>query len=750
MFGIIEALRKESEAQALDDVAGIAVTSRTTGASATMGSVSSRSTGLISPCGMRGGLFATAERAVLRQVRERHSDRPSSSSAERRVDDSVERCAGSSAERRAGSSAERRAAALASGAAAGGRFTRMPCPRQFSHAGSRGGRHAEPWRGHRAGPRLPPQTIPRGRGAAAGSTSIAAGLTPPRPATASSATVDESTVQRLREELREAQRALQFHGTQVRQVQEQRDEGKKQSMELESAMCTMQQQLEVATERTQFLEQRVAFMHHELKAKSSGPGFSTLSQAPSSVSVAMGTLVSARIVPSPLLDMERQVVPESVPDSMPSEHYGMTVFSSDPGVEDFDASRDPAFSFEAPPSPTMAAVAAAAAAVAAAASSPAEALGDAELRAAVPGAAAAAQGTAPGEEDLWDFVVQGRCHESKQSEPTSKGVTCFPASALERLAQRGVSFVCARGRRLDASAPNQDDLVLAMCRCPHNGCVALYGVFDGHGPAGHQCAAFARGFLPERIFGDAALLAEPEAVLRSAFEEVQQSLLAREGSMPAMDSRASGTTATVALVLRLPVALAPAGVGNVVGSPRRDDTSAERLGTWVFVAHIGDSRAVLGTCIDGEVCVRPLTREHRPDDAEEAARIAQAGGEVRRLKAGRSASRIFLPGKSQPGLALSRVLGDTAEGSFGVTAEPDIVSFFVRPREDVLLLLGTDGFWEFCSMQEVVSELARDGAALETLEAFVAESRRRWARNSYNQTCDDATAIAVSLSSRNE
>ena len=29
----------------------------------------------------------------------------------------------------------------------------------------------------------------------------------------------------------------------------------------------------------------------------------------------------------------------------------------------------------------------------------------------------------------------------------------------------------------------------------------LLGVFDGHGPAGHHCAAFARGSLPENLFG---------------------------------------------------------------------------------------------------------------------------------------------------------------------------------------------------------------------------------------------------------
>lgn len=358
-----------------------------------------------------------------------------------------------------------------------------------------------------------------------------------------------------------------------------------------------------------------------------------------------------------------------------------------------------------------------------------------------------------GLEDLWEFVVQGRLSAPDETEGAQKGVTCFPAGALERLNARNVCFVCARGRRLDAAAPNQDDLLLAMCRCQGDGRVSLYGVFDGHGPSGHQCAAYARGFLPERIFGDAALLSQPEEVLRSAFREAHQGLLERDGAAPAHEGRASGTTATVALVLELPRCLA-ARDGAL---ERCGDAAAQGAGTWVFIAHIGDSRAVLGSLLPeraadalpisaDDIEATALTREHRPDDVEEAQGIRDRGGEVRKLS-GRSASRVFIPGRSQPGLALTRVLGDTADpgGGFGVSSEPDVVSHLVRPGQDQMLLLGTDGFFEFCPPQEAFLQLLQQGASASVLEALCSESRRRWAKNSYNQTCDDATAIAVSL-----
>lgn len=105
----------------------------------------------------------------------------------------------------------------------------------------------------------------------------------------------------------------------------------------------------------------------------------------------------------------------------------------------------------------------------------------------------------------------------------------------------------------------------------------------------------------------------------------------------------------------------------------------------------------------------------------------------------------MVPVRNHPGLALTRALGDTATGEFGVVAEPEVTTHLVQPGRDRLLLLGTDGFFEFCPPQEVSTELLQQGVRIDVLEALCAESQQRWARNSYNRTCDDASAIAVSL-----
>lgn len=348
--------------------------------------------------------------------------------------------------------------------------------------------------------------------------------------------------------------------------------------------------------------------------------------------------------------------------------------------------------------------------------------------------------TQQGEEDdqqedghrSWEYVVQGQYDNSfsEQLDFAPKLLSCFPEEAVASAKDKGVAFVCSRGRRADSTVPNQDDFVLARHSLANDGHIALYGVFDGHGPAGHHCAGYVRGFLPESLFGQRSLISGPEEALQLAFAQVQEGLLQQ-----AFDTETSGTTATVALVLHLP---------NL--KPSEDDDTLQS-DSWLYIANVGDSRAVLVSRTDDEteITVKRLTRDHRPDDPEEAKRIHQEGGEVRRLRPGSGTSRIFAQGCQWPALALTRSLGAAIAMPCGVKAEPEIASLRLTPGADELLVLGTDGLFEFCNTKEVATRLSTEGVTDEVLKDVCATARRRWARSSYNDTVDDITVIAVSL-----
>lgn len=334
-----------------------------------------------------------------------------------------------------------------------------------------------------------------------------------------------------------------------------------------------------------------------------------------------------------------------------------------------------------------------------------------------------------GSERSWEFVVQGQ-HDAHLEQPdfAPKQLSCFPGDALQRVSSRGVAFVCTRGRRLDRSVPNQDDFVIARHTLARGGHIALYGVFDGHGVDGHLCAAYARGFLPECLFGQSSLLMRPEETLREAFRQAQQGLLQQP-----FDTENSGTTAALALVLNLP---------SLPSEPGRQPE------TWLFVAHVGDSRVLLASHRERDtsaLSVSVLTRDHRPDNLDEAERIGREGGEIRRLRKGSGAVRVFERNQDRPALALTRSLGASGASTCGVVATPEVSAYRLSPGVDVLLVLGTDGLFEFCGNEDIATRVLADGVDDAVLEDICGEARRQWARSSYNETVDDITAVAVSL-----
>eukprot|EP00624_Nannochloropsis_granulata_P003155 evm.model.NODE_26015_length_37756_cov_44.158253.7 len=120
----------------------------------------------------------------------------------------------------------------------------------------------------------------------------------------------------------------------------------------------------------------------------------------------------------------------------------------------------------------------------------------------------------------------------------------------------------------------------------------------------------------------------------------------------------------------------------------------------LYVANAGDSRCVLSR---GRVAVE-LSRDHKPEDVEEKARIEAAGGSVGD------------DGRVEGNLNLSRAIGDLAyKHKEGLSAERQMISAYpdvrvegVRAGEDEFLVVACDGIWNVLSSQEVV-DMVREG-----------------------------------------
>lgn len=120
---------------------------------------------------------------------------------------------------------------------------------------------------------------------------------------------------------------------------------------------------------------------------------------------------------------------------------------------------------------------------------------------------------------------------------------------------------------------------------------------------------------------------------------------------------------------------------------------------YLVVANAGDSRSVLGKIGAGKdaagIEVEPMSKDHKPSDAPERARIVAAGGHV-------SMNRV------DGDLAVSRALGDFIYKNPKLPPEKQKVSpvpdikIHLRSSKDRYLILACDGIWDVMTNAEAV------------------------------------------------
>jgi len=181
------------------------------------------------------------------------------------------------------------------------------------------------------------------------------------------------------------------------------------------------------------------------------------------------------------------------------------------------------------------------------------------------------------------------------------------------------------------------------------------------------------------------------------------------------------------------------------------------VGDFIAVAHIGDSRVILGSEEvgemngTGEMNGKSLTRDHEPHLPEERERIEQNGGAVERLKKHGNKPYIrggdFMMRKAlgeQPmQLQYSRAFGCKDLKVFGLTAVPEIY-VFKRERSMKTIILGSDGIWGVVSPKEAAT-LARHAPSrkLNPAEAVVRYALRNNAAKKVRS--DNVTAVVIAF-----
>ena len=125
--------------------------------------------------------------------------------------------------------------------------------------------------------------------------------------------------------------------------------------------------------------------------------------------------------------------------------------------------------------------------------------------------------------------------------------------------------------------------------------ISYFGVFDGHG--GEACSNFLRDKLDSFIFNSKYFPGYPIQAFKEAFINAENAFSQQAIKNNSLVDK-SGSCACVIIII--------------------NDT--------LYAVNLGDSRALLSS--DNGQCLRQITRDHKPNDPIEKARIQKSGGQV--------------------------------------------------------------------------------------------------------------------------
>lgn len=377
----------------------------------------------------------------------------------------------------------------------------------------------------------------------------------------------------------------------------------------------------------------------------------------------------------------------------------------------------------------------------------------------------------------------GALHESavKAPEKALRKVEC--SDELKEIICGGLrlryAFLSQKGYYPDdPHKPNQDAYSITERFGSKESNDSFFAVYDGHGRDGDLCAQFARdkmcGYLTKyikkakdkeakankaEIHQRMERHANPSSLDPFSYIELPRDVFQNASSKAyvecnmamhqdqSLDDSLSGTTA----------------IGVYVHGRRNRIT----------ICNVGDSRAVLGKETSSKKSGReslkafPLSRDQTPYRRDERVRIRATGARIlsldqleglepildesanqddlelgEELDEGGDPPRVWSPIGDYPGTAFTRSLGDAMAEELGVFAEPEMLTREIKP-DDRILVIASDGIYEFLTNQSVIDICAKFTDPLEACRAVVAESYELWLQ--YELRTDDITIIVVFL-----
>jgi serine/threonine protein phosphatase PrpC len=310
---------------------------------------------------------------------------------------------------------------------------------------------------------------------------------------------------------------------------------------------------------------------------------------------------------------------------------------------------------------------------------------------------------------------------------------------------------------------------------------AFFAVYDGHGRDGEKCALFARDMLPD-ILAKVIKEMKMEQAKSNSNDVVEPFTDVELGKAQVQDACTKS---------HLMVNAAMRGNGTI------DDTLSGTTAVSAYfqgrlhrvtISNVGDSRAVLGRRLVKDSCQEengngavykaiPLSRDQTPHSRGERKRVRDCGARILSLdqieglepirldkfndhengdddheheqeyEEDEDPPRVWHPTMDYPGTAFTRSLGDALAKELGVIADPEMVTMELE-QGDEIIVLATDGVFEFLTNQSVIDICAKFQDPLEACRAVICQSYQLWLQ--YELRTDDITMICIFIDGINK
>lgn len=258
------------------------------------------------------------------------------------------------------------------------------------------------------------------------------------------------------------------------------------------------------------------------------------------------------------------------------------------------------------------------------------------------------------------------------------------------------------------------------------------GIFDGHGPWGHFVAKRVRDSMPSTLICNLQETHAEDSLSYDFDSESDKKLrlfhLWKHSYLK--------TCASVDQELKRNRKIDAVYSGSTA-------LTIVRQGDLLYIANVGDSRAVLATCSDnGDLLPVQLTVDFKPNLPQEAERIIQCKGRVFCLHDEPGVHRVWLPNTESPGLAMSRAFGDYCVKDFGLISVPEVTQRRITSN-DQFVVMATDGVWDVISNQEAVKIVSTTPDWVKSSKRLVDCAAHAWKKKRKGIAMDDISAVVL-------